>query len=37
MKLNGGYNILCGDLFYLFYNPEEDINDELTRLNYHDL
>jgi hypothetical protein len=24
LELNGGYNILCGDLFYLFYSPEDD-------------
>ena len=32
LKLNGGYNILCGDLFYLFYNQEDEIKDEYQRL-----
>jgi len=32
LELNGGFNILCGDLFYLFHCPEDEIKDEYQRL-----
>ena len=35
LELWGGYNIMCADMFYLYYVPDEDERDNYFRVEAH--